>query len=69
MMGQELVRQVNEDAPTIDYECTDCQSLLIIFYDDDRPRYFCENCDQEVSARGLDDNHISDGIESNRGIF
>lgn len=69
MMSQELVNQVNEDAPVIDYECPDCQSLLTIYYDNDRPRYFCENCEQEISARELDDNNISDDAEANRGIF
>lgn len=69
MMSQELVGQVNEDAPVIDYGCPDCQYLLTICYDNDRPRYFCENCDQEISARELDDNHISDDAEPNRGIF
>ena len=68
MMSQELLTNVNEDAPVIDYECPDCQSLLTICYDD-RPRYFCENCDQEISARELDDNHISDDAEQNRGIL
>lgn len=69
MMSQKLLTKVNEDAAVIDYECPDCQSLLSIFYDNDRPGYFCENCDQEISARELDDNHISDDAEANRGIF
>ena len=73
MMSQELLTKVNEDAPVIDYECPDCQSLLTICYDNDRPRYFCENCGQETGplelGRDDGDNHISDDAEANRGIF
>lgn len=55
-MAQELVTITREEkeANDLDIECPDCQSLLTIRYDEqDRPRYLCENCEEELSAREI----------------
>lgn len=58
MAEQQLVKEKVEAA----LECRNCQSLLTIYYREG-PRYFCENCDEELSALELE--WDDDGADNN----
>ncbi len=70
MSEQEVVIEESQ----ADYECPSCHTLLTIYYDE-KARYVCENCDEELSRFDLNmedgDNNISTGFSdrSSRRLF
>jgi DNA-directed RNA polymerase subunit M/transcription elongation factor TFIIS len=48
---KEILSTANE---AIDAECPDCDSALTVSYAiDDRPSFFCENCEQAFAVREI----------------
>jgi hypothetical protein len=45
---------VCQDKEALEFQCPDCSSLLSVYYDKlDCQRYYCENCEQDVTAEEI----------------
>ncbi len=51
---QLIANTISQDKDDSEFQCPDCSTLLSVYYDKrDCPRYYCENCEQDVTAEEI----------------